>query len=198
MPDWMVEIPAASGLKCSNTAGGSRTRSVVRRMSVAGRDQDAVGVRLDELGPAPPSTRDRRSTIRTSWSDSPTLSCSPSGHRRSSRSASRSAGKISSTKACSSPAPRWSPSAAPTRCSSRSRNKRSSLRGCCPGRWSRTRPRRNHPGPLIMVVRFVAFAGATSTRRPQPLGRRHPRRPAHHLGHLCALLPLRPARRAVG
>ena len=46
------------------------------------------------------------------------------------------------------------------------------------------------PGPLIMVTQFVGFLAAFATRRTQSLGRRHPRRPAHHLGDLRAVLPV--------
>ena len=91
----------------------------------------------------------------------------------------RSATASSPTRACSSPARRWSPSAAPTRCWPTSRSRRSRrLRLADAGRdGARARAGRDHARPLIMVVQFVAFLGAY--RDPgalRPVGRRGPRR----------------------
>ena len=70
--------------------------------------------------------------------------------------------RCSSTKGCSSPALPWSRSVARTRCwpTWPSRPSRSTA-GWHRGRWSAVwRWRRSTPGPLIMVVQFVAFLGA--------------------------------------
>ncbi len=53
------------------------------------------------------------------------------------------------------------------------------------------------PGPLIMVVQFVAFVGAYRAPGDQPLGSSPHRGPAHHLGDLRAILLVHPARRTV-
>ena len=68
----------------------------------------------------------------------------------------------SSTRACSSPAPPWSPSAAPTPCSPTSRSRPSNVYGwLAPGEMvSGLALAETTPGPLIMVVQFVAFVGA--------------------------------------
>ena len=64
-------------------------------------------------------------------------------------------------KGCSSLGPPWSPSAAPTPCSPTSPNAPSRpTGGYQPATWSVAWPWPRPPGPLIMVVQFVAFLGA--------------------------------------
>jgi chromate transporter len=52
------------------------------------------------------------------------------------------------------------------------------------------------PGPLIMVVQFVAFLGAYRDPGAQPVGGRRSRGAAHHVGDVRAVLPVHLPRRS--
>ena len=112
--------------------------------------------------------------------------------------ADRAATASSPTRRCSSPAPRWSPSAAPTRCWPTSPRRRCEVYGwLTPGEMvTRPGPGRDHPrpadhgGPVRGLRRRLPRPG-----RPQPVGRRRPRVAADHLGDVRALLRVRLRRR---